>query len=229
MVNVRDLYKFYGSRTALDGVSLTIPRGQVWGLWGPNGAGKTTLIKLLAGLVPPDRGCVQIAGEDPLLSWRVRRGIGVVMAEDDFLFPELTARELLWWIGRLRGLSELQCQKQLLELSGELALTDRLDDLSASLSHGLRGRLALATAFMAAPAVLLLDEPTNGFDTTSKRTTTQLLTVRAHAGSVVIISSHDPTFLAESCTHAMLMERGRIHATGPIEHFHVAHETLVLC
>lgn len=226
MVIVREVSKFYGSRAALDGVSLDIRGGQVWGLWGANGAGKTTLVKMLAGLAAPDRGTVRVHDEDPSKSWRVRRNIGVVMADDDFLFPELTGRELLWWIGRLRGLDEGQCREQTRGLSEKLGVAERLDDLSAALSHGLRGRLALATALMANPKLLLLDEPINGFDTTSKRAAAELLNERSQAGTAIILSSHDPTFLKANCTHALLLETGRIRAAGPITSFHVAGDVL---
>jgi len=188
--------------------------GRAYSLWGRNGAGKTTLIRLIAGLLAPDQGRVEVLGRDPAHDWRIRREIGLV-EDQDSCFPELTAEEFLWWVGRLRGLGEDACEEEIRVLAGKFYLQERISDQVSCLSYGMRRKTLLASAFVAAPKVVLIDEPTTGVDVDSLESLIGLLEEHQRRGGVAVIACHDRGFRDRVCSDVIELEGGRLVAQGP--------------
>src|SRR5205809_1884835 len=159
-IEAHGLVKRYGSKAALDGVDLDVPRGSVCALLGPNGAGKTTAVRVLTTLTEPDAGTARVAGHDvatdPL---KVRRSIGLA-AQDATVDGLLTGHENLTMIGELHHLRRGPARRRADELLEQFALSDARDKLARDYSGGMRRRLDLAATLVAAPEVLFLDEPT---------------------------------------------------------------------
>ena len=204
--------KRYGETFALDNVSLEIPAGSIYGLVGPNGSGKTTLLHLLAGLVRPSAGSVQVFGEpvagneDEVLS-----RIGVVH-EDFGVYEELTGREHLRYLGS--GSSNGVDPADALEI---VNLGHAADDPVGTYSGGMIKRLGLAIALAGEPDILLLDEPFAALDMTSTETVLETLRDRHSEGTTIVFSTHMFEFVERICTHAALLGNGGVLAAGAID------------
>ena len=209
MIHLRDVTKNFGKCKAVRPTSIEMGGSRIYGLWGRNGAGKTTLIKLIAGTLPPDTGDVEVLGRDPLKDWRIRREIGLVEDGDGY-FPELTVAEFLWWVGRLRGLGDDVSQEQAQTLAAKLYLEKRMGEEIGSLSHGMRRKTLLASAFIGKPRILLLDEPTTGLDVDSLESLASLLKRHRQEGGTVVIASHDRAFVDSVCSDVIELDDGQI-------------------
>jgi ABC-2 type transport system ATP-binding protein len=188
-IELQDLCKSYGTKTAVDHVSLNVFGGEVFGFLGPNGAGKTTTIKMIVGLLQPTSGMVKVAGYDvqqqPL---QAKRSSGFV-PDTPNLYAKLSARELLRFVGDLYGMPPPQIEHRMEELLRLFSLVEAGDDLIDSYSHGMQQKASLAAALMHDPQVLVLDEPTVGLDPKSARLIKDVLRQLADRGSVVFITT----------------------------------------
>lgn len=216
MVQLDSIEKCYGSRRVLDGVNLDLLSGGTYGLWGRNGIGKTTLVRILTGMLLPDAGTVRVLGKDPAKDWIVRRQMGIV-EDGDTYFPELTAGEFLWWVGRLRHVDEDACRQQVDRLASALYISDRLDDQTGSLSHGMRRKVAICSAFVGWPELIVMDEPTNGLDVDSVQVLCRLLVEHRSRGGIGLLASHDWQFIQNSCSHVVVMNGGRVLEPATID------------
>jgi ABC-type multidrug transport system ATPase subunit len=209
----------YGSRVAVDGVSLAVGRGEVLGLLGPNGAGKSTTIKMLIGLLPPQAGHIGVLGmEMPRDRSAIQARIGVVFEEKN-LYPNLSGRENLAFFARLFGLR----RPDLDGLLDRVGLTGRGDDRVAGYSKGMRQRLTVARALLNAPDVLFLDEPTDGLDPVSARSIRQLIRDEAARGVAVLLTTHDMYEADELSDRVAFINEGRILALDTPERLKLAH------
>jgi ABC-2 type transport system ATP-binding protein len=206
----RGLVRRFGKKTAVDGVDLSIGRGEFYGLLGPNGAGKTTTIKMIVGLLRPTEGT---AGINSLDTWQqpleVKRKIGV-LPEEFNLYERLTGAELLDFtsaIHRLPREDAIQRRRELLRL---LDLEDAASDLIADYSRGMRKKLALAAAVIHAPPVLFLDEPFEGVDAVSARLIRRLLQQYTERGATIVFSSHVMDLVERLCTRIGIMLHGKL-------------------
>src|SRR3990170_998777 len=206
----KGLVRRFGSKVAVDGVDLSIGRGEFYGLVGPNGAGKTTTIKMIVGLLRPSEGT---AGINSLDTWRqpleVKRRIGV-LPEEFNLYERLTGAELLDFtsaIHRLPRDAAVQRRRELLQL---LDLEDAASDLVADYSRGMRKKLALAAAVIHAPPVLFLDEPFEGVDAVSARLIRGLLQQYTARGATIVFSSHVMDLVERLCTRIGIMVHGKL-------------------
>src|SRR5262245_40571551 len=164
VLEVTDVRKRYGETVALDGVTLAVEAGELFGLLGPNGAGKTTLIKILCGLTDADSGDVRLFGRPFRRADRdLRRRIGIG-TQDLSIYPDLSARENLRFFGKLYGLGGRELETRVDEVLAAVGLTDRADDRAGTFSGGMKRRLNLAAAVVHGPQLLFLDEPTTGVD-----------------------------------------------------------------
>ncbi len=190
VIIVEDLVKRYGRIAALKGLSFKVYRGEIYGLLGPNGAGKTTTIRAVAGALKPTRGRVLVLGMD---SWRmdfeVRKHIGIV-PELPSLYNELTVRDNLYYIARIRGLSKNKTGERIKSVAEALALKEFLDRRYGKLSKGLKRRADIAAAIIHDPEILLLDEPTSGVDPLRASSIRELVKRLARTGKTIILSSH---------------------------------------
>lgn len=209
------LTKQFGAFKAVDSITLTVPRGVVFGMVGPNGAGKTTLIRLLIGILAPDAGQAQVLGLDVVRqSEQIRRQIGYV-SQRFSLYNDLTARENLDFAAGVYGLGSGELKARREELLHWSGVWDRRDELAANLSGGWRQRLAFACAMVHRPPLLLLDEPTSGVDPVSRRQFWKLLYTLAEGGTTILVTTHYMDE-AEHCDLLGLMLGGRLVALdGP--------------
>jgi len=164
LIVVEQLSKWYGSRLAVDRVSLEVERGEVMGLLGPNGSGKTTILRILTGYLHPTEGTVRLADLDVVARSREARARVGYVPEDAPLYEWMRVREFLRFMARLRGLGGGAAGRAVEAAIERLALGSVRDLLIAKLSRGYRQRVAIAQALLGDPAVLVLDEPTNGLD-----------------------------------------------------------------
>src|SRR5262249_5673463 len=156
---VRDLHKRYGATVALDGVSIEVHEGEIFGLLGPNGAGKTTLLSIAAGLLAPDAGQVLVSGRALRGDRELKRLLGLV-PQDIAIYPELTARENLTFFGRLYGLRDSALGQRVDEVLAAVGLSERGNDRAGTFSGGMQRRLNLGAGLVHQPRLLFLDEPT---------------------------------------------------------------------
>ncbi len=160
-IALRGLTKRFGHLTAVDEVSLEVPRGQVFGLLGPNGAGKTTTIKLMTGLVTPTSGTVVLGGYDiSRQRSRAVQQVGAVLEGSRNVYWSLSAWQNLLYFGRLKGLRAAEIKPRAERLLRDLALWDRRNDQVGGFSRGMQQKVAVAAALVTGPQVVLLDEPT---------------------------------------------------------------------
>jgi ABC-2 type transport system ATP-binding protein len=212
-VEVRDVAHSFGDRPALDGVSFTVTPGVVTGLLGPNGAGKTTLMRVLLGILEPDRGEVLVDGRPA--SPDDRRSWGY-MPQERGLYPAMAAGPQVAFFGRLHGLSRGEATSRARDLLAELGLEDRWEDRTDRLSGGMQQRLQLATALVHDPTVLVLDEPFAGLDPVAVEALSESLRQRAAAGRTVLFSSHQLDLVQDLCEDIVMVDHGRLVLEGEV-------------
>jgi ABC-2 type transport system ATP-binding protein len=210
-VSARGVVRRFGDVVALDGLSLEIGHGELFGLVGPDGAGKTTLIRAFAGLIDVDAGEVRVLGEDPATG-RVRERVGL-MPQQFSLYRDLTVGENLKFFSRLNALPRAEHRRRSERLLGITRLGPFIDRRADALSGGMYKKLALACALLHEPEVLLLDEPTNGVDPVSRRELWELLHEFVQGGMTVLISTPYMDE-AERCHRVGLVHRGRMLVEG---------------
>jgi len=208
-ISAVNVSKRYGSISALEGLTLDIRAGEVFGLLGPNGSGKTTFIRLLAGYLLPSAGSLQVAGYDVISdSLTVRRRIGYV-PEAAPLYRDMRVGEFLAFMARLRGVPERNLKGAVERIVDQLALSDVVDKPTRALSRGYRQRTALAQALIHDPDILILDEPTNGLDPRQIIEMRQL--IRSLAGRhTVLMSSHILNEVEKTCDRVAVLLNGRL-------------------
>jgi ABC-2 type transport system ATP-binding protein len=217
MLRVQDLKKSYGSVVAVDGVSLHAGAGETVGLLGPNGAGKTTTVSMIAGLVRPDSGVVEIEGRalggdtDP-----IKRRIGLV-PQDLALFDELTALANLELFAALYDLDGARAKKAIGEALELVGLADRAGDRVKDYSGGMKRRLNLAAALLHDPQILLLDEPTVGVDPQSRNAIFDNLEVLKARGKTLIYTTHYMEEAERLCDRVIIMDHGKVVADDTLQ------------
>ncbi len=215
-LQITDLSKKYAKssdRYAVRELSFRVERGQVLGLLGPNGAGKTTTLRMLMGLIRPDGGEIRVFGHAIRPGSPVLSRVGAFVEGAGFL-PHLSGRENLELYWRATGRPEEDSRiEEALEIAG---LGDALQRAVRTYSQGMRQRLAIAQAMLGMPDLLILDEPTNGLDPPQIREMRDVMIRYAEGGRTVIVSSHLLSEVEQSCTHLVVMDRGRLVQAGPV-------------
>ena len=204
--------KRYGGTPALDGVSLAVEGGEVFGLLGPNGAGKTTLISILAGLAAADAGTVTLFGRPFTPADRDLRRLVGIGTQDLSIYPNLTARENLAFFGKLYGLRGKELAARVDELLAAVGLADRAGDRAGTFSGGMKRRLNLAAAVVHRPRVLFLDEPTTGVDPQSRNHIFEQVRALSAAGLAVVYTSHYLEEVRALCPRLAILDHGRVMA-----------------
>ena len=213
MLACNDLHRAFGDRLAVDGVSFDIAPGEIYGLLGPNGAGKTTTIRMICGLLRPDGGTIEIEGVSPWDDIGVKRRVGYV-PQDVALYPDLTARENLRFVGRLyhlRGTSLDQGVDGALELVG---LADRANDRVDAFSGGMKRRLNIAAGLVHRPSLLVLDEPTVGVDPQSRHAIIEGVRSAGQFGMAVLYTTHYMEEAERVCDRVGIIDHGHLVAEG---------------
>ncbi|MEV8015070.1 alpha/beta fold hydrolase [Streptomyces sp. NPDC086554] len=227
-LQITDLSKRYAKsadRYAVRDVSIRVERGQVLGLLGPNGAGKTTTLRMLMGLIRPDAGEIRVFGQAIRPGAPVLSRVGAFVEGAGFL-PHLSGRENLelYWKATGRPADDAHLDEAL-EIAG---LGDALARAVRTYSQGMRQRLAIAQAMLGLPDLLILDEPTNGLDPPQIREMREVMIRYAEGGRTVIVSSHLLAEVEQSCTHLVVMDRGRLVQAGPVSEIVGSGDTLLV-
>lgn len=216
VIEIRELMKKYGTKRAIDGLSLTIGHGEIYGLLGPNGSGKTTTMKIISGILKPDSGYIRILGLDPVREpILIKNKIGYV-PETPTLYESLTVRDFFEFISSVRRLDEVSTRIRLEALVKAFLLNDYFDSPIASLSLGNRQKVSIIAAFLHDPQLLLFDEPLNGLDARSSRILKDLLFHHAEKGGTVVFSTHIMEVAEHVCKNIGIIYEGRIVAQGSI-------------
>ncbi|MBA2806288.1 alpha/beta fold hydrolase [Streptomyces sp. KM273126] len=227
-LQITGLSKRYAGSTdryAVRDLSFRVEKGQVLGLLGPNGAGKTTTLRMLMGLIKPDGGEIRVFGHAIRPGSPVLSRVGAFVEGAGFL-PHLSGRENLELYWRATGRpSEDAHLDEALEIAG---LGDALSRAVRTYSQGMRQRLAIAQAMLGLPDLLILDEPTNGLDPPQIRAMREVMIRYAAGGRTVIVSSHLLAEVEQSCTHLVVMDRGRLVQAGPVGEIVGAGDTLLV-
>lgn len=221
MIRVEGLRLKLGGAAVLDGLSFTAPTGEVTGFLGPNGAGKTTTMRVLATLLRPEAGRVEVAGHDALREPNeVRRRIGLV-TEEPSLLDRLTVREQLDFTARAYDVADVA--HRIATVAGLLGLEEQLDKRAGTLSKGNRQKVSLARALVHDPPVLLLDEPTANLDVVAQAAMQDLLrNPEVRAGKTVFLSTHVLDEAERLCDRVVGIVAGRTVAEGTPEEIVVA-------
>jgi ABC-2 type transport system ATP-binding protein len=214
MIEVQQLTKRYGDFTAVDDLSLSVARGEIYGFLGPNGAGKTTTIRILAGLSLPTRGRVRIDGvdiaADPL---RAKAIIGYV-PDRPYLYEKLTCHELLRFVANLYGKEWATCAARGAELLDYFDLARWEHARIENLSHGMKQKLVIISALIHDPALLIIDEPMVGLDALAQRQVKLLMRDLTARSKTVFLTTHTLSVAEAVCDRIAIIHRGRIIATG---------------
>ena len=217
LVELRGLTKTYGTFKAVDGITLDVPRGEIFALLGPNGAGKTTSIRMLMGILRPTSGEARVDGLDCFADRvEVKRRVGYLPDEPVF-YDYLRGSELIRFVGGMHGLDVAETDRRSAPLVERLELGDALGEYAVNYSKGMKKKLALLCAMLHDPALLILDEPTNGLDPYATRALLDLVREKAAAGRTVFYSTHLLDQAEKLCKRVGIVHKGRLAATGTIE------------
>ena len=210
-IETRGLTRLFGTFRAVDNLTMTVPRGEVYGFLGPNGAGKTTTLKMLAGLISPTSGTALVAGEEvrPGESSRELRSRVGFLAEDPAFYPWMTAQEALVFAAQLHGSSAARAKTRAAELLDTVGLSPRAGDRIRGFSRGMRQRLGIALALAGEPDVLLLDEPASALDPIGRKEILDLISsLRGQAS--ILMSSHVLDDVQRVSTWVGILDKGRM-------------------
>ncbi|HML20838.1 MAG TPA: ABC transporter ATP-binding protein [Aggregatilinea sp.] len=216
IIETDNLVKTYGKLTAVNGVSLRVPRGAIYGFVGPNGAGKTTTMRILTTLITPTSGTATVAGYSVTQNPReVRRAIGYM---PDFfgVYDDMKVWEYLDFFAACYEIPERERPALVNDLLALVDLSHRRDDMVEKLSRGMKQRLSLARTLAHDPEVLILDEPASGLDPRARIEIRELLVEMARMGKTIFFSSHILADVAEICTHLGIIESGQMVAQGTV-------------
>ncbi len=216
MINAQSLRKSFGSLVAVDGVSLSIPRGETFGLLGPNGAGKSTTIHLLTGALKPDSGSVTLNGLADPTRPQTRQNVGVA-PQSESLYDELTGEENLRLFGRLYGLSGARLNERLKSVLDFVGLEDRKGDRLGTYSGGMKQRLNLACALVHEPMIIFLDEPTAGVDPQSRAYLLDNIEQLAKQGRTIVYTTHYMEEAERLCDRVAIIDHGKILALDTVD------------
>ncbi|MCC5822013.1 MAG: ABC transporter ATP-binding protein [Phycisphaerales bacterium] len=221
MLSLRGIVKRYGKVTAVDGLSLELRRGEVFGLLGPNGAGKTTTLSIAVGLIGPDAGeAVLIAADGSEIGRateaKVRARIGVC-PQGDALYENLTARENLVFFATVHGMPKAERRARADELLEMVGLHERADHKVGGYSGGMRRRLNLAASLVHRPELVLLDEPTAGVDPHSRSAIYQIVDELRVGGTTVVYTTHSMDEAQRLCDRVAIIDHGRVLAVDTVD------------
>ncbi len=216
LLETQGLRKSYGGRRVVDGVNLTVRRGEIVGLLGPNGAGKTTTFYMVVGLIPPEQGSIRFGSQEITrlpMHRRARQGIGY-LAQEPSIFRRLTVEENILAILETLPLSRAQRTERLRELLGELGLTQLAKSKADTLSGGERRRLEITRALVTQPTMLLLDEPFSGIDPIAVAECQEIIRNLRERGLGILLTDHNVRETLAVTDRAYLMAEGRVLITG---------------
>lgn len=217
LIEAFELTKQFGSVQALTGLTFRVMPGEIYGLLGPNGAGKTTTIKIITGLVDATSGSVKVDGFNPTKNpIEVKSRIGYV-AEKPILYDSLSPRDFLEFVASIRKIEETTASRIVTQLADAFGMEKYFDAPIATLSMGMKQKVALIASLVHQPPVLLLDEPLSGLDAKSSRIVKDLLLLHTQKGGAVLFSTHIMEVAEHLCTRIGIIYQGKIVAEGTLD------------
>jgi ABC-2 type transport system ATP-binding protein len=217
LIETSALTKQFGSVLALSDVNLRVMQGEVYGLLGPNGAGKTTTIKSVLGLLEPTSGWIKVVGLDPVKKpIEVKSKIGYV-AENPIVYDSLSPRDFLEFVASIRKTDKAITNELIAQLANAFEMAQYFDSPIATLSLGMKQKVALIASVIHQPPVLLLDEPLNGLDAKSSRIVKELIGFHAQKGGTVLFSTHIMEVAQQVCTRIGIIHQGKVIAEGTLD------------
>jgi ABC-2 type transport system ATP-binding protein len=217
MIELQQVTRRYGQKLAVHELNLEIPGGELFAFLGPNGAGKTTTIKMMVGLLRPTLGIVRIGGFDIAKHPReVNLRTGYV-PDEPYLYEKLTGREFLRFVADLYGLSSQRAADSIDEQIQTFELSEFVDQLTESYSHGMKQRLVFASALLHQPEVIIVDEPMVGLDPRSMRMVKDLLKAKTRAGTTVFMSTHTLAIAEEIADRIGVITHGKLRFLGTVD------------
>jgi ABC-2 type transport system ATP-binding protein len=217
VIELQGLVKRYGDFTAVKGIDLTVPRGELFGFLGPNGAGKTTSLRMIAGILQPTAGTVRIGGidmaKDPVAA-KSRLGF---IPDRPFIYEKLTGAEFLRFVAGLYDQRGAEVEHRARELMALFDLEAWRDELVESYSHGMRQKLIIASAFVHRPDVIVVDEPHVGLDPKSIRILRELLREYVNRGHTIMMSTHTLEVAEQMCDRIAIIVNGEIRVCGTMD------------
>lgn len=217
LIETSGLTKRFGSVQALTDVNLAVMPGEIYGLLGPNGAGKTTAIKTILGLLEPTSGWIKVAGFDPAKNpIEVKSRIGYV-AENPIVYDSLSPRDFLEFVASIRKTDKVVTNELVTQLANAFDMAQYFDSPIATLSLGMKQKVALIASLIHQPPVLLLDEPLNGLDAKSSRIVKELVSFHAQKGGAVLFSTHIMEVAEQICTRIGIIHQGEVIAEGTLD------------
>ncbi len=217
MITTEDLTKEFGNYTAVNNVSLQVKKGEIFGFLGPNGAGKTTTIRMLAGLLKPDRGTIVIGGSDLAVDPQICKKMTGYIPDRPYLYEKLTGDEFLQFIASLYQVAPSRFETLVPGYLEMFDLTEWRHHLIESYSHGMRQKLIITSAFILEPPLIVVDEPMVGLDPKSARIVKELFKKHVRNGGTVFLSTHSLEIAEELCDRIAIIIQGKINNIGNIE------------
>jgi ABC-2 type transport system ATP-binding protein len=217
MIELYEVTKKYGTKTAVDHLDLHIRAGEVFAFLGPNGAGKTTTIKLICGLLFPTTGTVRVGGFDLQQQGDQARQLISYVPDQPYLYEKLTGREFLQFIADMYSMEPSRGRQRIDVMIDLFELSEFVDDLTERYSHGMRQRTVFAAALLHEPRVLIVDEPTVGLDPRSIRLLKDLLRREADSGMTVFLSTHSLDIAQQLADRIGIVDHGTLISCGSLE------------
>jgi ABC-2 type transport system ATP-binding protein len=216
MIAIHDLVKNYGPFTAVDGVSLDVPQGEIHGFLGPNGAGKTTTLRMIAGLLKPSAGRILVNGHDLATEPEAAKMSLGFIPDRPFIYEKLTGGEFLRFHGGLYGLEDPGISERVHEMLELFELGRWQHELVESYSHGMKQRLVMCAAFLHRPRAVVVDEPMVGLDPRGARLIKDVFRKMSARGVAILMSTHTLEVAQEMCDRISIILKGRIIARGTV-------------
>jgi ABC-2 type transport system ATP-binding protein len=216
MIAIHDLVKNYGPFTAVDGVSLDVPPGEIHGFLGPNGAGKTTTLRMIAGLLKPSAGRILVNGHDLATDPEAAKMSLGFIPDRPFIYEKLTGGEFLRFHGGLYGLEDPGLSERVHEMLELFELGRWEHELVESYSHGMKQRLVMCAAFLHRPRAVVVDEPMVGLDPRGARLIKDVFRKMSARGVAILMSTHTLEVAQEMCDRISIILKGRIIARGTV-------------
>ena len=220
-LQLQDVNKTFGSFTAVQNLSLNIRAGQIYGLLGPNGAGKTTTLRMIAGLLVPDSGDIQILGQSVIKAPQQAKRPLAYLPDEPLLYGKLRPMEYLEFVAGLWGMNATEAYQEAQELLKWLDLWEHRSAFAESYSRGMKQKLALAGALIHKPQVMILDEPLTGLDAAAARQVKDLLTQFVKDGNTVVLTTHILEVAERMSERIAIINKGQIIAEGSLQELRV--------
>ncbi|HVE34855.1 MAG TPA: ABC transporter ATP-binding protein [Gemmatimonadaceae bacterium] len=214
MIKLTNLTKRYGSFTAVNSINLEVPRGELFGFLGPNGAGKTTTLRMIAGILRPTGGTVEIGGVNVVNEPVAAKSKLGFIPDRPFIYEKLTGAEFLRFVAGLYGQKGPEIEHRARELLALFDLEEWRDELVESYSHGMRQKLIISSAFVHRPEVIVVDEPMVGLDPKAARILKDLFREYTRRGHTVMMSTHTLEIAEGMCDRIAIIQNGVIRAAG---------------